>query len=133
MLWKRKCVNIRVSVWRVRRKKSSKKGPLGKKCPCKKVPGNMVPVKKKSPKKRSLLKEWPKNLPKEIEQFFVFYRLIPPEDYTRQKILNAHPAILYQSNCEKRAFFLGNFFHGDLFSKGLGPLFRWLFSWGLFF
>ena len=76
----------------------------------KKVPGQLIPGKKKSPKNHSLLKEWWENSPREVEQFFYFYLSIPPYDSTHTK--RCSTLIPHTRNWGKRAC-------GDPFSRNL--------------
>ena len=66
--------------------------------------GNKI-LDKMSPKKGSLLKEWPKNLSRKVEQFFCFYWLIRPDDpkHTKKWACGDH--------------FLRDNYSGDIFSR----------------
>ena len=93
----------------------SGKGSTGKKIPWKKV------LRDKVSKKRPLLKEWPGNLRREVEQFFYFYRLIPPDDSTHIKrcsALNPQSHIHQTMGSGLAGFVLpGTIFHGNFFSR----------------
>ena len=72
-------------------------------------------------KKRSLLKEWPENLGRKLNNFLNFYRLIPPDDLTHTKRCSTLTprSHIYQTVRNEHA--------GDLFSKGpffSGNIFR---------
>ena len=102
----------------------------------KKVPGK----KRASPKKRSLLKE---NLPRDVEQFINFYRLITPDDSTHIKRCSTLTPRSYihltARNTRLETFFpeilflrtiFEDFFSKDLLSRE--TFFREFFSQGLF-
>ena len=98
-----------------------------KKFPRKEIPRKRCPIKK-STGKHSLLKESPHNLLREVENFFNFYRLIPPGDPTHTtRCLTL--TLAHMPNCGKRApgdLFFREFFSGDIFVCGF-------FSRGRFF
>ena len=89
--------------------------------------------RKKVPEKA---KEFPENVPKELNNFFIyFYWLIQPDDPTHTKICSTlTPRSHIPPNCEKRAFV--DLFSRDLFTSGLfsrAPFLRRLFVRGYFF